>query len=286
MKRELGIARCGLACCLCSENVTCKGCKLDGFKDLSWCKDAEWCETNYGYVPGDNKKHPGEWTATGAQFQVPYVFKRLFSKEAIEFDDMCETKAVTSALYLDMNEGLPDVTLYENLKLARCKPSDQLTKKEQRMVDEHAHLSDEELNKLIEEGHLYTFVGKVGRFCPIKPGYGGGELLREKDGKYYAATGSKGYHWLEAETVKILGKEDDIDPDYFRKLVDDAIDSISKYGDFYWFVSDDSYDTPPWLMACGKESCDGCDNLTHDGERASCRLGHDIGDFKTMNDLK
>ncbi len=34
MKRELGIARCGLACCLCSENVTCKGCKRDDFDDL------------------------------------------------------------------------------------------------------------------------------------------------------------------------------------------------------------------------------------------------------------
>lgn len=29
MKRELGIAKCGLACCLCSENVTCKGCGAD-----------------------------------------------------------------------------------------------------------------------------------------------------------------------------------------------------------------------------------------------------------------
>ena len=44
MKRELGIARCGLACCLCSENISCKGCKKDGFLELSWCKDAEWCE--------------------------------------------------------------------------------------------------------------------------------------------------------------------------------------------------------------------------------------------------
>ena len=44
MKRELGIARCGLACCLCSENISCKGCKRDGFLELSWCKDAEWCE--------------------------------------------------------------------------------------------------------------------------------------------------------------------------------------------------------------------------------------------------
>ena len=44
MKRDLGIARCGLACCLCSENVICKGCRRDGFMELSWCKDAEWCE--------------------------------------------------------------------------------------------------------------------------------------------------------------------------------------------------------------------------------------------------
>ena len=44
MKRELGIARCGLACCLCSENVLCKGCRRDGFMELSWCKDAQWCE--------------------------------------------------------------------------------------------------------------------------------------------------------------------------------------------------------------------------------------------------
>ena len=37
MKRELGIARCGLACCLCSENVKCSGC------NLGECLDKEWC---------------------------------------------------------------------------------------------------------------------------------------------------------------------------------------------------------------------------------------------------
>ena len=26
MRRDLGIARCGLACCLCSENIKCSGC--------------------------------------------------------------------------------------------------------------------------------------------------------------------------------------------------------------------------------------------------------------------
>ena len=38
MKRELGIARCGLACCLCSENAACFGC------DSGQCPDKEWCE--------------------------------------------------------------------------------------------------------------------------------------------------------------------------------------------------------------------------------------------------
>lgn len=44
----------------------------------------------------------GEWTAVGAQFQHPYVFKQLFSKEPIEFNDLLETKNVTKGrMYLD-----------------------------------------------------------------------------------------------------------------------------------------------------------------------------------------
>ena len=186
------------------------------------------------------------WTATGTQFQVPYVFKRLFSKEDIEFNDMCETKSVTSALYLDMNEGLPDVTFYEDLKLARGKNESQLTKKEQRMLDEYRHLSDEELDKKIEEGHAYAFVGKVGQFCPIKEGGNGGILCREKDGKFNAATGTKGYRWLESEMVKVLGKEDQIDRSYYDKLVDDAVDTMGAYGDVAQFLSDDPWPELPF----------------------------------------
>lgn len=144
----------------------------------------------------------GDWTATGTQFQVPYVFKKLFTKESIEFDDMCETKSVSTALYLDMNENLS------------------------------------------EEEHDLHFVGKVGSFCPIKEGCGGGELVREskdKEGnvKYGAATGAKGYRWLESEMVEVLGKTEDIDRSYYDRLVDDAVETISSYGDFEQFISDD-----------------------------------------------
>lgn len=174
----------------------------------------------------------GEWTATGTQFQIPYVFKKLFTKEKILFDDLCETKSVTSSLYLDMNENLPDVSSLE---------------KELNKVLKNSPGDENLINNLKEEiakGHNYRFIGKVGRFCPIKPGCGGGLLMREKDGKYYSATGAKGYRWLEAEIVESLGRADDIDEGHFKEMADAAIDTIKKYGDYEWFVSDAPY-TPP-----------------------------------------
>ena len=39
MKRELGIARCGLACCLCSENAHCSGCNSGECPDKAWCEN-------------------------------------------------------------------------------------------------------------------------------------------------------------------------------------------------------------------------------------------------------
>jgi hypothetical protein len=210
----------------------------------------EWAENAYGYLPTKQKKKAGKWDATGKQFAVPYVFKTLFTKDSIEFEDMCETMSVATSLYLDANENLP------------------------------------------EGEHDYRFIGKVGSFCPILPGHGGAELLREgkdKEGnvKYSAATGSKGYRWLEAEMVKTLGKEKDIDRSYYNKLVDDAVNAISQYGDFEQFISDDPVpdvapwfnsenpDELPWRMACGKDTCYGCPNLIRDG----CKEGHDNSDF-------
>ena len=200
----------------------------------------------------DGKK-AGQWTATGTQFRVPYVFKKLFSKEPIEFSDLCETKSVTSQLYLDMNEHLSNMEFEEKeldkLRKEISNPKSKLNKiastdeyeRELASITNRIH----ELEEIIETGHDYQYIGKVGSFCPIKPGCGGGVLLREKDGVYYAATGSKGYRWLEAEYVQTMHKEDDIDISYYNRLVDDAADTIASYGDFEWFVSDDPYIPKP-----------------------------------------
>lgn len=182
------------------------------------------------------KGKDGKWTATGAQFRVPYVFKTLFSKEELIFDDFCETKAVTSSLYLDMNEQLPDVTLLE--------------KERARLIKKGENVPNDLINK-IDAGHNYIFVGRVGQFCPIKKGCGGGELMREiinkKTGEvsYAYATGSKGYRWMEAEMVKTLEKEKDINRDYYDRLVNEAVNTLSKYGDIEWFINGSVDKTPP-----------------------------------------
>ena len=223
-----------------------KCCDLYGKKYIDSAKD----------ICKENKKHPYAWTATGTQFQIPYVFKTLFSKENIEFEDMCETKSVTSSLYLDMNEALPNVSALEAERDKLWKQITDSKRMTEPMPTECERV--EELTDEIAKGHDYHFIGKVGQFCPIKPGCGGGILLRETENKktgekgYAAATGSKGFRWLESEMVKQLDKQGDIDRGYYNNMVDEAIKSLSVYGDFERFAADEPYvsdNTPPWFGA-------------------------------------
>ena len=200
------------------------------------------------------------WSATGAQFQHPYVFKNLFSKEHISFTDFIETKSVSTALHLDFDEDLPDVLVFEKTKAIRAILSNidtdpekisKVSNKDMNTCNAWTHLSDEELDERIAEGHKRHFVGKVGAFVPIKPGCGGAVLVRENDGEYHAASGTKGHRWLEAEYVEKLKLEHTIDYDYGNKLVDKAVANISKYGDFEWFTGDhNSADNTDKLVNC------------------------------------
>lgn len=199
-------------------------------------------------------EHKGEWTATGAQFQHPYIFKNLFSHEKVEFKDLCETRSVSTSLYLDMNENLTVREDAEKELASRIFNANLKTGKSPKRLDPNFDsVSDDDIRKLIASGHDYVFVGRVGQFCPIKPGYGGGLLVREKDGKYYSVGGTKGYRWLESEVVNALRKEGQIDLRYFDSLLNEAVEDISKYGDFEWFVSDtsesDQEPETPWCSS-------------------------------------
>ena len=147
---------------------------------------AKMCLVNKAvYIAKYAFPHEGEWTATGKQFQEPYVFKKLFTKEPIEFEDYIQTKQVKTAMYL-------------------------------RFPSSGDH-----------------FVGKVSAFVPIKPERGGGELLRmNSEGEIKdAVVGTKGYRWKEAEMVRFMHQEQDVDTSYAEMLADEAKQAIEQFVD-------------------------------------------------------
>lgn len=187
-----------------------KMCLVNNAVYIAKYMDADACKAQYGYIPEKNEKKGGKWTATGTQFQIPYVFKTLFSKETINFTDMCETKTVSKgAIYLDKNEKLPE--------------------------GEHNY---------IFVGRVGQFCPiKAGCDGALLLRESGMDETGERT--YAAVTGSKGYRWLESEMVYSLGMEEAIDRSYFDSEVDEAVKAISQYGDIEWFTADDAGE-PPW----------------------------------------
>lgn len=148
-------------------------------------------------------KEIGTWKATGAQFQVPYVFKTMFTKEPLEFSDHTVAKHATTAIHLDFT------TVTEGL-----------------------------LEPFSNEDKMHH-IGKGGVFMPIVPGKGGGQLVREKKDKsgFDAVAGSKGFYWLEAAMVNTMGLYNHVDKSYFDTLVNEAYDALGKHGDVEQFLA-------------------------------------------------
>ena len=176
---------------------------------------------------------PGKWTATGAQFQHPYVFKTLFSKEKIEFNDLTEIKNVNGKIFLDF----VDENKEEELEALEKEYKKNQTKfKKGTLSDTDWEKIKDEYEPKIEALHHYSFIGKVGKFCPVKEGCKGGYLMRQdNNGKYSFISGTKDWRWKEASTIKELGIENQINMDYFNKLVDDALTDMSKFEGADWF---------------------------------------------------
>jgi energy-coupling factor transporter ATP-binding protein EcfA2 len=168
------------------------------YEKMALVNDAVYV-AKYGWA--SKEKLIGTWTAVGAQFQHPYVFKQMFGKgdDEIGFDDFCETKQVTKgAIYMDFDSVKPMVN-----------------------TDSPPEMQ---------------FVGRTGRFVPVKEGFGGGILYRVQDGKRYAVAGTKGYLWVEAEVARDLPLSA-IDMGYFESLLEDARKTIDKFGNVDEFVA-------------------------------------------------
>lgn len=191
-----------------------------------------------------------KWVTKADQFKEekqPFLFKTLFSHEPYEFKDFCETKSVTEgALYLDFNEEMGEPVdemfdkEYKKLKRMEAKNDPSLTDK---IVDQE--ILCEKLWEDIPNHHNYQFVGRVGRFTPVIDGAGGGKLYRKQDGKYFAATGSTGYRWMESDFIKDRDWKDFVNVEYYRKKVDEAKAAIEEYVDSDFFLSKSLPDFTP-----------------------------------------
>lgn len=146
------------------------------------------------YIAREGKPSRGEakWTAVGAQFQHPYVFKTLFAGGDITFDDLCETKQVTKgAMFLD----------FENREAPTA----------------------DQMQFVGRTGRFTPVTPESGL---------GGTLYRVDEDRRHAVSGTKGYLWMEAALAKYQWPDikDSIDMSYFDALVEKAENEIDKYG--------------------------------------------------------
>lgn len=167
---------------------------------------SEQCEKLHKFVPGDNADHGGQWTATGAQFAEPYVFKNLFTHEEITMEDLSVTKSVKTYMVIDENEELKEGEHNYRFigKVSAFCP----------VVDG------------VGGGPLYRVTEKKVKDNPEVTEF-----------KYDAVTGTKGYKWLEYEHVCNKGV-DVIDKRYFKELAQASIDDIEKYEPFDKFIEE------------------------------------------------
>lgn len=141
-----------------------------------------------------------KWTAVGAQFAHPYVYKALFSNEEITFDDLCETKNVTKGtMYLDFE------------------------------MEDHEPTTD---------GMVH--VGRTGSFVPVKSGGGTLWRVQDGKFYHVTGTKGYFWVTKEVANQRRGSEEDitlvDVDLDYFERLKDEAFKAIDYYGPFEKFV--------------------------------------------------
>lgn len=139
------------------------------------------------------------WTAVGAQFQQPYVFKTLFSGEPLDFQDYCETRNVNKGvIYLDTS-------------------------------------GTGEIEEMVHIGRIGEFVPVSGELvdAPV-----GGDLWRVDGDKKFAVTGTKGHKWIPREIAEMRNLEGELEVDmsFYETMAEKAKKAIEEYQPFDEFV--------------------------------------------------
>lgn len=147
------------------------------------------------------------WTAVGKEFQVPFVFKTLFSKEEIEFQDLCETKSANTAMYLNFNENTGENNYVFVGKVGSFAP--------------------------VREG---TNGGLLVRTQALKEGENSELDIISPGFKAVAVAGTTGFRWKERNVIRVNQLEDQINYEYWYQQAENARKTISKFGNVEEFL--------------------------------------------------
>ena len=189
-----------------------------------------------GHHEGEEEFGSKAWEAVGSQFAEPFVYKKLFSHEEIQEADFMNLKAVKTSIYLGKRFIGKNANVYasntgEDLLSAReVNIAQSIQVRAQKPIDKYLPKRDYEGLSIVEQEA--NRVAKISKELDLKP-----ELVQNiidnnfpktTVTKYNYVTGTKGYKWGLASEYK--GK-DDVDMYYYKRLVDEAVDSIYDVGD-------------------------------------------------------
>lgn len=210
--------------------------KTDSIKIPNADNDIIQFVMDYGKLYGYNFEHEATYERMCLITKADYVAKYATEEEAMALYGYLPTKQKkNSGKWTETGDWFMDSYLFKTLFTHESIELEDMY--EVNSVTSALYL---DMNENLSEGeHNYIFVGKCGAFCPVKPGCGGGLLMRQNGEKFDSANGAKGYRWKEYEIVKKLGLEDQVDRSYYDKRTAAAKAEIEKFIPFDIFVSDE-----------------------------------------------
>lgn len=119
----------------------------------------------YGWA--EKKGLEGQWTATGAQFQHPYVFKKLFTHEKIELKDLVEKRSVQKGHIWLKREGQSNYFVGKASQLLPVREGHSLAATAVRIDDE----SGKEFAVPSTKGYYWTVAEDISDISEVDMGY-------------------------------------------------------------------------------------------------------------------
>lgn len=126
MKRELGIAICGLACCLCQENVVCNGCGSNSCPDHDSCVNKKCSlakELTHCYMCEENclkgilrKIKPYTFTLFAKKYGEEKLLDCLERNEKMGFLDKTMMKMAAMMLEKKNDKSAQDIGMQNSIK--------------------------------------------------------------------------------------------------------------------------------------------------------------------------